>query len=278
MRPLFTRVEFDWPVASNGYTVIGPRPHGENAIRDLHWRVVPLKGPTYRTKPFDKFPGLFKQFAALDVTPQGVIKFANKFGLLQHGEQENELASWLQHKNDFAQLTSSETNRTVTLSSASRLTALKNINRILQSGITTEISELGGIVVRPHSLLAAMAFQLGMWLGTDDESIGQCVECGSTWVFGPRTGHRVNRRYCSAKCQDAARYRRKKNSLEPSGGRVKRKTQLGKMVIGPSLLKKARRPLAQGAAVWERRGLLVPLTSRIVRACRRRRCPHRRSP
>ena len=59
-------------------------------------------------------------------------------------------------------------------------------------------------MIKPRDLLAAMAFQLGMWRGTDDERFGQCVECGATWMYGPGTGHRVNRRYCSMKCQEAA--------------------------------------------------------------------------
>ena len=43
--------------------------------------------------------------------------------------------------------------------------AFERINRIMRSGVTAEISEAGGVVVKPHDLLAAMAFQLGMWTG-----------------------------------------------------------------------------------------------------------------
>ena len=76
-------------------------------------------------------------------------------------------------------------------------------------------------MLRPHSLLAAMALQMGLWFGTHDDRIGQCVECGATWVIGPGTGHRVSRRYCSEKCADAVRYRLKKaKHWEPFGGRA----------------------------------------------------------
>ena len=40
--------------------------------------------------------------------------------------------------------------------------AFERINRIMRSGITAEISEAGGEVVKPRDLLAAMTFQLGM--------------------------------------------------------------------------------------------------------------------
>ena len=143
----------------------------------------------------------------------GRFLIANRFAQLQHGDRENELA--------VSELTANKAEN-VTLST--RRMALERINRILQSGLTTEIAEVGGVTVKPHHLLAAMAFQLGLWLSTADESIGQCEECGSTWVFGPGTGHRVNRRYCSSNCQDAARYRRKKSKLGALGGPLKSPT------------------------------------------------------
>ena len=201
MRPLFTRVEFDWMVAANGYTVLES---------DLKSRVVPLKGPSRPTRPFHKYPGLFKQFAAMPASADGVVKFADKFGLLQDGHHENELTAWLQHRTDFAELTAIKPRDNATPLCESTRMALERVNRILRSGITAEISEAGGLVVKPCDLLAAMAFQLGLWRGTDSERFGQCVECGATWMYGPGTGHRVNRRYCSMKCQEAAYYRRKK--------------------------------------------------------------------
>jgi hypothetical protein len=138
------------------------------------------------------------------------VKFANKYGLLQHGDHENELAVWLLHRTDFAELTAIKPSDNTRSPRDSSRMAFERVNRILRSGIMVEISEAGGLVVKPRDLLAAMAFQLGTWWGTDSERFGQCVECGSTWMYGPGTGHRVNRRYCSIKCQEAAYYRRKK--------------------------------------------------------------------
>ena len=205
MRALFTRVDFDWVVASKGYTIV----EQEKAV----YRIFPLKGSVYAvTRPFHQFPGLFKQFAVLEPTSKGVVSFANKFGLLGNEKNGADLDSWFQYASEFNELIESKSNTNATPWSECRLPAPISINRVLQTGITTEISEFG-IVVRPHSLLAAMALQLGLWFGTHDDRIGQCVECGATWVFGPGTRHRVSRQYCSTSCQDAARYRRKKVRL-----------------------------------------------------------------
>ena len=206
MRPLFTRVEFSWKVASNGYTLSPPH-SDEGHETELQGRIVPLRGPTHQTKPFDKFPGLFRQFAAMEATPSGALHFANKFGLLQAEEPGSALTVWLEQRAHFAELV---VNSDTPSSNGRRADALNSLNHILRSQMSTEISAVGGIVVKPHSLLAAMAFQLGLWFEVGDNRIGQCAECGTTWEFGPGTGHRVNRRYCSMKCQEAAYYRRKK--------------------------------------------------------------------
>jgi hypothetical protein len=200
VRPLFTRVEFDWPVATKGYTLLR-----RDDVAGL--RIVPMKGRIATTKPFHQFPALFKQFATFQPTPEGALKFANKFGLLLMGE--NELAKWLRCRMDFADLIAADLNED-TSRSETTLSALSRVNSILSTEITTEISSLGGVVVKPRSLLAAMAFQLGLWFGSKDRRTGQCVRCGATWIFGSGSGHRISRQYCSVSCQAAAAYERKK--------------------------------------------------------------------
>jgi hypothetical protein len=97
MRVLFTRVDFDWMVASKGYTVV----EQDNGLP----RIVPLKGSVHVvTRPFHQFPGLFKQFAALEATSSGVVKFSNKFGLLENEANETDLNSWFQYANDSVRL------------------------------------------------------------------------------------------------------------------------------------------------------------------------------
>jgi hypothetical protein len=170
-----------------------------------------MKGPVITTKPFHQFPALFKQFATFQPTPEGALKFADKFGLLLKGE--NELAKWLRCRMDFVDLIASDVNEDASRSEAT-LSALSRVNAILSTELTAEISSLGGVVVKPQSLLAAMAFQLGLWFGSKDQRTGQCVRCGATWTFGSGTGHRISRQYCSVSCQAAAAYERKKKQQE----------------------------------------------------------------
>jgi hypothetical protein len=231
--------------ASSGYRLVETQTGVQPP--ELFYLVTPNDGPVLEKRAFDEFPTLFMEFARVDPSPEGVLKFAGKFGLLQ--DRENELIWWLQYQRDFAELIALkgrtrlhdemagrsrpwslvfpdillELGQSEGLQIAppySRLGALDRVNRILQTGITAKIFwgvRAPGIVVQPTSLLAAMALQLGLWLGAETEYIGQCVECGATFEYGPGTGRRASRRYCSLKCQEAARYtRNKKRSLRRS--------------------------------------------------------------
>ena len=245
MRAGFFNVEFEWPVASNGYRLVKTEIADSVEPPELFYVVTPYEGPVLSKKAFDEFPGLFKEFASIEPTADGVLRFAGKFGLLQQ-DRENELIWWLQYQRDFVELIDlkgraklhdlmAEKSRLWNRSfptiiqvlsqlegleialPGSRLGALDRLNRILQTGITAKIcwdGRAAGIIVEPTSLLAAMALHLGLWLGTETEYIGQCVVCGSTWEFGPGTGHRKSRQYCSPKCQEAARYSRTKSRMD----------------------------------------------------------------
>lgn len=199
MRLISCNIEFEWVLAANGYTIV----ENKEASCQL---VVPNKGPLRVTQPLQKYPGLFKSFAKLEPTASGVARFANRFGLLQSDPNQNRLSDWFERSRDFAQVSNG------TSASLAEASALTHINEIIRTGVITEIARVG-LVLRPRSLLAAMALQMGFWLQDSGDRIGQCAECGNTWLIGPRTGHRVSRKYCSPNCCDAARYRRKKSRV-----------------------------------------------------------------
>lgn len=199
MRLISCNIEFEWVLAANGYTIV----ENKEASCQL---VVPIKGPLRVTQPLQKYPGLFKSFAKLEPTASGVARFANRFGLLQSDPNQNRLSDWFERSRDFAQVSNG------TSASLAEASALTHINEIIRTGVITEIARVG-LVLRPRSLLAAMALQMGFWLQDSGDRIGQCAECGNTWLIGPRTGHRVSRKYCSPNCCDAARYRRKKSRV-----------------------------------------------------------------
>jgi hypothetical protein len=239
VRPSFFKVEFNWPVASRGHRLVKTEIADAVEPRELFSVVTANKGRVLKRRAFDEFPGLFKEFAKIEPSAAGALAFADKYGLLQN-DRENELIWWFQYRNDFAELIALKDrarlhekmgaalplNPAVLLELAqqgletwlpdSQLSALERVNRIFQTGITAQITwgtRAPGILVQPKSLLAAMALQLGLWLGTEAEYIRQCPECGGTFEYGPGTTHRASRRYCSLECQEAARYARRRRRM-----------------------------------------------------------------
>src|SRR5262245_63162857 len=168
MRLISCCIDFEWALAAKGYTIV------ENVV-------VPNKGPLHVTTPLQTYPGLFKQFAKLEPTAAGVARFANRFGLLQGDPNQNGLADWFTSSRDFANLANGQ----IASWSEGQKSSLVRINEFVRIGVTTEISKVG-LILRPRSLLAAMALQLGFWLQSSDDRIGQCAECGNTWLIGPR--------------------------------------------------------------------------------------------
>jgi hypothetical protein len=103
MRPSFFNVEFEWPVASRGYRLVKTEVADSVEPPELFYVVTPIEGPALKRRALDEFPGLFKEFASIEPSPEGVLAFASKFGLLQE-DRENELIWWLQYRRDFAEL------------------------------------------------------------------------------------------------------------------------------------------------------------------------------
>ena len=86
--PLLSRVEFEWMVASKGYTIIEHKQASETIRRSVRF---PSERTLRVTRPVHQYPGLFKEFAKLEPTAAGVVRFANRFGLLHSDPNQNGL-------------------------------------------------------------------------------------------------------------------------------------------------------------------------------------------
>ena len=170
--------------------------------------VVPNKGPLRVTQPVQQYPGLFKSSQSWSRLLPALSGLPTGLAYCIATQIKIDLPYWFSSSRDFAALA----NSTIGGWSESEMTSLNRINEIIRTGVITEITKVG-LVLRPDNLLAAMAIQLGLWLQDSHDRIGQCLECGNTWLIGPKTGHRVSRKYCSPNCSDAARYRRKKSKV-----------------------------------------------------------------
>jgi hypothetical protein len=76
-RDLF--VDFWWPVAKHGYQWVEAKPPAEAETQLL---LVPRSAAISEYRPLKSNTGLFREFVALEQTPEGVLKFANRYGEL----------------------------------------------------------------------------------------------------------------------------------------------------------------------------------------------------
>ena len=234
MRLISCNIEFEWVLAANGYTIV------ENEEASCHL-VVPNKGPLRVTQPLQKYPGLFKSSQSWSPRLLALPGLRTGLAYCKATPIKIACADWFKRSRDFARVSNG------TSAGLSEASSLTHINEIIRTGVITEIARVG-LVLRPRSLLAAMALQMGFWLQDSEDRIGQCAECGNTWLIGPRTGHRVSRKYCSPNCS--------RRGAVPS---QKEQSCDSNLILGATLLAKKTAAPELGAAVWQRRGLSTAL-------------------
>lgn len=211
-----------WPISEDGYEVKVIPPTGGTTLltNSPERRVIsprssacrnydPMQSPLNGGEPL-----LFRTLADLDKTEQGVIAFANRFGLLTPGE-ENDLDDW------FA-----------------RIEGLQlQINRfeagVYRSEDWTEAScGLGGgiggriqMVLRKEgtndgmafklklpSLRAALWTQFGLWVSKPGMYQRKCGFCGHWFTYGHGTGRRKSAKYCRRSCINSANHHNRKHA------------------------------------------------------------------
>jgi hypothetical protein len=79
-------VDFDWYVGTEGYRLVEMHPRwAAGEAKGPLLMLCPPEGPAPEVRryfPLDQYPALFRTFADTPTTPEGVLQFANRFGML----------------------------------------------------------------------------------------------------------------------------------------------------------------------------------------------------
>ena len=157
---------------------------------------------TLRYRPLDRHPGLFREFADLEQTPESTKAFADKYGLLFPGKSavllnkefypfidtiKDLTKSWERAKSsgEWKQFIE-RYNKFDTRWVGPRLAQSRDTNR-------------PALHIVPNNLFMAMWLQAGQ-IVSSNHNLRRCAWCPTWFVFGVGTGRRKSAHYCSDRC------------------------------------------------------------------------------
>lgn len=207
-------IDFEWGRAADGYEIVWPKPKAAGEKRgtriitgDVGPTLEPKSDRTIRYRPLDEHPALFKEFAELDSSPEAILEFANKYGLLNDDGPPCRL--W----NDGI----------ITLKAAVILWERGAEEPFIQAWNATKLGQISiklvcrgqketpGLAMVPSSLESAMYIQLAQAI-TGNRGLQRCLWCATWFLFGAGTGRRKSAHYCSDHCRKVAHRHRKEGS------------------------------------------------------------------
>ncbi len=219
--------QFEWFVDQDGYELIPPPERPDKPKKNATYLTGQLdgwalkrRGGTLRGyRPLQEFPGLFRQFRELDLSPQAAQNFANEFGLLGHPFLDRDM---LTPENEVATGSSGWENRIITmkmicddLDYGLRDTAINHFNSYVLSFcnviIRNERAKRPSLDVVPTNLMSCLWLQLAGEI-TDGTRFKKCRVCPSWFPVGPGTGHRETKEFCSSKCRKKQNYALRKEA------------------------------------------------------------------
>jgi hypothetical protein len=209
---------FEWYVDQHGYDAVSAEDLPEGVRRPvLKAPTLPagqgfyLKrkgGPLRAYRPLDDQPGLARRFAYLPKTPSAFLEFANEFGFLgaecsEHPddvEWEEHSPWWHTHVQGFLSIVEG-------IDRDEKHSIASIFNQYVAPDMTVRIeaatAKRSALQVVPLNLIAAMWLQIAGEL-TDGTTFRKCDWCPTWFPYGPGTGHRETRRFCSPRCRKAS--------------------------------------------------------------------------
>ena len=180
------------------YQAIAPLIQSGSPLAGRPARIVPCGGKLVPCRPFDKADGLYRIFANLGRTAEGLLDFVNRFGpLTDEGNRETgEEVPFAFCEADAMRevLSCPMTERAAYFSRfGDKGLAWSRIDVALAYNPVTGKPQFR---LTPPMLVNALWLELGQALSSD-ASIRDCLHCGGWFEAGPGTGRREDAKFCS---------------------------------------------------------------------------------
>jgi hypothetical protein len=217
-------INFEWPLARR-YEV----GHGPTSTSKVVRAIYPTEGPPTLGRPLDASPALYAEFLDLDVSEPSILRFASKYGLLEHNIAKE--AGWME--SSIAPYCDPEWKWSEPITAWSDgIQRIKRLQAFLEDArshprevfrrrerfhlnaplaVALEMKnpkDLPVIDLRPSgTLLDALELQCLQAFFAGRRSY-QCAECSRWMEIGPGA-RRSHAKFCSRTCKDRARNREK---------------------------------------------------------------------
>ena len=175
--------------------------------------IAPNSSRREHTTPLTQEPALFAALAATPETPEGVLAFTNRFGLLggfylgSRAPQKMYIDEAYRYIQTFRKL--------IGLWNAEDFVAIAdyyntaNMIGACNTRLLYPAPEGHPVFqIDPRSLIAAIYLQFALAVSAG-QSLQVCTHCSQPFLYGPGTGRRRSAQYCSDRCRAAYHWNRK---------------------------------------------------------------------
>lgn len=212
-------VFLEWVVPVDGYRFEQREANPKmQALAGLYLTSIGTRSWVYR--PLEDYPAMFREFADVELTPEGVVSFANKYGApigdldwtyeglpmtatpqvnigeIYWGNHLESIYDYIQDmRHAVEQFERGDINH-MNMSGSSIARAVLKFHKY-------QGRDTPNLFIQPDSLKDAMWFQFARFV-SDGMQIRNCAQCPTWFAFGSGTGRRKSALYCSDKCRKAA--------------------------------------------------------------------------
>ena len=186
-------LDFEWERARHGFEIAWPRPGDQGSRHAGGPQLRPRDDLRERYRPLDERPALFMEFAEVPQTPEGVLEFANAYGLIE-SHFGPACAFWYPHIDAVAHLVAAWRRK-------AGKTFVEAWNALPLGICATRLVYRGRgappvLAKVPPSLLSAIYLQFGQTVASAND-VTQCRWYAAWFVHGTGTGRRRTALYCS---------------------------------------------------------------------------------
>jgi len=198
---------FEWHRDKRGYEIRSVGGDGNSLLASFsHEYVVGLGGPLDAYRPLEEHPALWRQFAQECVTRDGIIPFANRFGIISEmgGHRRAAVDSTITMAEVLAAIAKY-------YDKGDRPVAAEIFNERAHPHLTAKLIQtkkgIFALKPTPLSLSSAMLIQIAEAL-SGDYDFRKCLNCPE-WMRLGVGSHSSRRLFCSDRCR-VAYYRKTK--------------------------------------------------------------------